>query len=247
MESQMRISIAQLAVTLDPADNLSRMLAVLDEARPGEWVAFPEGMLSGYAPDLDDFAARLDPTAIASGIEELRRKVAERRCYSVFGSATPSAAGWHNSVFVASPDGQLAVHHKIELAQLDRNHFAPGTSVTALDVGGVRCAVQACRELLFPLTWHSLKSAGATIIFHINNAIQPQDAIWRHVIVTRAVELGIFVCSVNNSAAPQALPSFLVSPAGEVLLESNCQREEVLTTVIDLRQAIPDLATRTDF
>ncbi len=248
-EAVLRITIAQLAVTLDPADNLARMLGVLDRAHPGDWVAFPEGMLSGYAPEREDFRALLDAQKIADGIADIRRKAAGRGCYCVFGTATPTPShdGWHNSVLIAAPDGRLLAHHKIELAALDRNHFLPGNSVSTAELGGLRFGIQACRELLFPLNWHSMKTAGAPIIFHINNAVQPQDAIWRHVIITRAVEFSIFVVSVNNCAPPQSLPSFLVSPAGSVILETACLHEEVLTAEIDPSEAICDLAARLDF
>ncbi len=61
-----------------------------------------------------------------------------------------------------------------------------------------------CRELLFPEQWRALKLQGAQLIFHINNAIQPQDAIWRRILITRALENQIYIVSVNNPASLQA-------------------------------------------
>lgn len=243
----MKITIVQRQVSDNLAANLARILAVLDTAQPLEWVVFPEGMLSGYAPEQADFTQRLDAAMIESGIQEIQNKVTCRQCYCVFGSVTFAAGQWHNSVLLLSPDERVQTHHKIELSELDQKHFAPGTRVTIYEVGGVRLGIQACRELLFPQTWGALKSAGAQIIFHINNAVQPHDSIWEHVLIARAVEYGIFVCSVNNGAPPQTLASYLISPAGRVVLRTECRRDQTLTAEINLNEAIADLSKRTDF
>jgi predicted amidohydrolase len=243
----MKTTIAQRQVSDNLGANLAGMLAVLDAAQPQEWVVFPEGMLSGYAPEQADFTQRLDTAMIESGIQEIQAKVKLQQCYCLFGSVTFAAGYWHNSVLLLGPDGTLQTHHKIELSALDQKHFTPGNRVTTYEVGGVRLGIQACRELLFPQTWGALKSAGAQIIFHINNAVQPHDFIWEHVLIARAVEYGIFVCSVNNGAPPQALASYLISPAGRVVLRTECQRDQTLTAEINLNEAIADLSNRTDF
>ncbi|MFN0120837.1 MAG: hypothetical protein ACKV2V_10075, partial [Blastocatellia bacterium] len=79
------------------------------------------------------------------------------------------------------------------------------------------------------------------------NAVQPHDFIWEHVLIARAVEYGLFVCSVNNGAPPQALASYLISPAGHVVLRTACQQDQTLMADINLREAIADLSNRTDF
>ncbi|HQR36076.1 MAG TPA: nitrilase-related carbon-nitrogen hydrolase, partial [Blastocatellia bacterium] len=80
-----------------------------------------------------------------------------------------------------------------------------------------------------------------------NNAIQPHDALWEHILITRAVEQSIFVCSVNNAAEPQALASYLIAPSGKVLLKTNAQQDQMLATEIDLDEVIADLTQRTDY
>jgi predicted amidohydrolase len=80
---------------------------------------------------------------------------------------------------------------------------------------------------------------GARLIVHVNNAIKPIDAVWEHVIVARAVENGVFVCSVNNAAAPQALASYVISPSGDVLLKTATQTEQVVSCDLDLAASGP--------
>jgi predicted amidohydrolase len=243
----MKISIAQLIVGRDIAANLNRMRAVLESAQPAEWVVFPEGTLSGYFPDDDGFMRSLNGQSIEAGIREIESIVRARRCNCIFGTATLADGSLRNSVVTVSADGQRNVYHKIELSGLDRRHFITGTASEVIRVGDLTFGVLACRELLFPAMWSRLKQAGAQVVFHINNAIQPHDRIWDHFFIARAIEQGLFVCSVNNGAPPQELASHLVAPSGQVLLKTKTGCDDLVSADINPADAIPDLALRTDF
>ncbi len=244
----MEIRLAQLAVGRDLAANLRRVLGVLGDSARDELVVFPEGMLSGYAPDDEHYSARLDAAAIERAIEDVRRRVGEVGCRCLVGSATWADGQWRNSVLLFDGPEAPRRYHKAELSRLDRRHFAPGPTAGAVFEGrGTAIGVLACRELLFPEAWSRLKAGGAAIVCHLNNALAPQDAVWSHLLIARAIEQSLFVCSVNNGAAPQALASFLVAPSGRVLLEAGVQQDQILTARIDPREAIADLATRTDY
>ena len=243
----MKISIAQLIVGRDIAANLSRIQPACEAARPGDLVVFPEGVLSGYFPDDDAFMRRLDAERIEAALGEIERVVRVRQCHCIFGSATLADGAWRNSVITATAEGQRHVYHKIELSGLDRRHFTPGSASGVMRVGDLTFGVLACRELLFPSMWSRLKQAGAQIVFHINNAIQPHDRIWNHILIARAIEQGLFVCSVNNGAPPQELASYLIAPSGQVLLKTQTGRDDCVSAVINPGEAIPDLASRTDF
>ncbi|NDD64909.1 MAG: carbon-nitrogen hydrolase family protein [Acidobacteria bacterium] len=243
----MKIRIVQLGVREELAANRARIEAAIDSAQADEWVVFPEGVLSGYFPERPDYTARLDAGKIATAIDEIERLVRARGCNCLLGTALPSAAGWHNSVILLTSTGDRHIHHKVELSALDRQVFAPGTAVTPYSVGGLKLGLQACRELLFPQTWGDLKAAGVQIVFHLNNAIQPHDALWEHILITRAIEQSIFVCSVNNGQEPQGLASYLIAPSGRVVLKTEVQRDQALAAEIDLNEVIPDLSRRTDY
>lgn len=243
----MKIRIVQLVVGEELAANRARMEAAIDAAEADEWVVFPEGVLSGYFPERPDYLARLDAGKITGAIDEIERLVQARRCHCLFGTALPSADGWHNSVLLLTSSGDRHRHHKVELSELDRQVFVPGTQVTPYTVGNLTLGLQACRELLFPQTWSALKTAGAQIVFHLNNAIQPHDALWEHILITRAIEQSVFVCSVNNGLEPQALASYLIAPSGRIVLKTEVQRDQTLTAEIDLNEVIPDLTSRTDY
>jgi predicted amidohydrolase len=247
-QASLEIRIAQLAVGRDLGENLRRMLEVLGASRTGELVVFPEGMLSGYAPAEEGYAAGLDARAIEDAIGTLRRRAAEAGCRCLFGSATRDAGGWRNSALLLDGSGEPRRYHKAELSGLDRRHFSPGPAAGELfDAGGVPVGVLACRELLFPGAWTRLKERGAKVIVHLNNALEAHDALWSHFFIARAIEQSVFVCSVNNGAAPQALPSVLVSPSGRVVLRTKLQEDEVIAARIDLGEVIGDLSSRADY
>jgi predicted amidohydrolase len=243
----MKIKVAQLVVRRDWRTNQARMLEVLNSAQADEWVVFPEGMLSGYFPDDPTYLPQLDMPSLTAAIAELKQVVMRQRCNCLFGTAWLQDNKWHNSVVALTQAGAQHLHHKVELSELDRRVFAAGSTTSAYSVGALTFGMQACRELLFPQTWSGLKAAGAQIVFHINNAIQPHDALWEHILITRAIEQSIFVCSVNNAAAPQALASYLIAPSGKVLLKTNAQQEQSLSAEINHAEVIADLSLRTDY
>jgi predicted amidohydrolase len=243
----MKIKIVQLAVQEKLALNQARMRTVLQDAQPGEWIVFPEGVLSGYFPGKADYLSSLDTQAIAQGVEEIQRLIIARKCNCLFGTAWLHEGQWHNSVVLLTSAGQRHLHHKVELSALDQKVFRPGRQATPYTVGNLTLGIQACRELLFPQTWSNLKAAGAQIIFHLNNAIEPHDALWEHILITRAIEQSIFVCSVNNGMAPQALASCLIAPSGKILLKTDLQQDQMLSAEINLSEVIRDLSQRTDY
>jgi predicted amidohydrolase len=244
----MRIRIAQFAIQRDLAHNLRHILGVLDGATGGEMVVFAEGALSGYAPKDPAYTDQLDAAAIEDAIETIRARVQAAGCRCLLGSATRDAHHWRNAVLMFDDDKDPARYFKAELSGLDRRHFEPGpVAGGVLPAGDATIGMVACRELLFPAAWTQMKNRGAQVVFHLNNAIEPHDALWTHVLIARAIEQSVFVCSVNNAAAPQALPSMLVAPSGRVILQAAVQAEQTLVAEIDPADAIADLATRTDY
>ena len=244
----MRIRMAQFAIYRDLTSNLRHILGVLRTSQPGEMVVFPEGALSGYAPKDPSYLDGLDATAIDDAIGRITTEANTIGCRCLVGSATKDGDHWRNAVLMFDGDAEPKRYFKAELSGLDRRHFEPGPAAGAVFAAGdATIGVVACRELIFPGVWMQLKSRGAQVVFHLNNAIEPHDALWSHLLIARAIEQGVFVCSVNNAAAPQRLPSMLIAPSGRVILQTEVQSDQVLRAEIDLSDVIADLPTREDY
>jgi len=227
----MRLNLVQFYVGHDTAQNKERILSALSSAQRDDWFVFPEGALTGYFPEESGFLKDTDPAVVDRAVRDIEREVRRRRCHCLFGTATFAGGMWYNSVILQSYTGEQQVYSKVEVSNLDRRHFAPGRDISVYTVAGVRLGVQVCRELVFPEPWLKLRRQGAQIVFHINNAIKPYK-VWEYVLITRALEHRLFVCSVNNAAPPQALTSYLVAPSGNLLLQAEEQVEQTLTYTI---------------
>ena len=155
------------------------------------------------------------------------------------GTARFVAGGWRNSAVFVAPAGEVRWYDKNTISAVDSRHFVAGEQLSVWEVDGVKVGVQICWELLFPGHWTQLKRAGAQVVFHLNNAVKPEDAFWEHVLLTRAFENRYFVGSVNNAAAPQTLPSYLIAPSAETLLSGELRVEQALSCELDLSQVEP--------
>lgn len=251
----MKIHLAQLVVENDVSVNFTKIQRVLAGVQSGEWVVFPEASLSGYSPDDPQYSSRLNAVEIEQAIVEIHDLVLARGCFCVLGTARQSKGlvrigrhgNWENAAVVLCPTGPAETYAKIQLSALDARHFRPGPFVPVFHIDGVRVGIQLCRELLFPNQWAQLRQAGVKMVIHLNNAIKPHDAIWEHVLITRALEHAMYVCSVNNAAPPQELTSYLVAPNGSILLKAKPQIEDVLTTNVDLADVVQNVGERRDF
>jgi predicted amidohydrolase len=230
----MRIVIAQIPVEREVARNVETIHSHLRRARPGDWIVFPEGALSGYFPDEEDYLANIGPADLERALEQLRAAVVRQGCHGVVGTARLVADEWRNSAVLMSPGGEVRWYDKNCLSAVDSRHFVAGDQLPVYEIDGVRVGVQICWELLFPEQWARLKRGGAQVVLHLNNAVKPEDALWSHVLHARAFENRYFVGSANNAASPQRLPSYLIAPSGEALLRSEPRAEQALSRELDL-------------
>ena len=229
----MKVRIAQLSVSKDIDANLDKVISVLQKSSSNEWVLFPEGMISGYYPEGATFLSQLNPDVIEKSIDKIEKIVHEKKLNCLVGSAIRLNGNWYNSTIFISPDKKI-IYRKNNLSMLDRNHFTAGGELKSYEADHLRFGIQMCRELTFPEQWKLLKKKGAQVIFHINNAIKAADGLREHVLIARAFENQVWVCSVNNASPPQKMSSMVIDPSGKVVWKSTPQKEEVHVEKLDL-------------
>lgn len=229
----MKIRIAQLIVSKDLQHNLEKITSVLESSIPNEWVLFPEGMISGYYPEEENFLEQLDINTIQKHITQIEKKVKEKNLHCLIGSALKDNNDWYNAVLFITSEKTI-IYKKNNLSTLDRKHFKEGNEINNYIIDEFNIGIQMCRELAFPEPWKLLKKKGAQVIFHINNAIKESDKMREHVLITRAFENQVWLCSVNNASPPQTMSSMIIDPFGKVIWQSAPQKEEIYTMDLDL-------------
>lgn len=187
----------------------------------------------------------LHPGEVAAALRVIKGEVDRLQCHCRAGTALSSGGGWHNAVAVFSHEAGHQPYLKMKAGSPENRFFTAGNSgqQPVYTLQGVKVGVNICREIVFPGIWSGLQKQGAQIVFHINNAIKPKDKVWRHLLITRAIENDFFVCSVSHCHPPQELASCVVAPSGRILAEAGIQQAATLAHEIDLR----DPALRIDF
>jgi N-carbamoylputrescine amidase len=258
------IALVQMAVGLDPAENVAKAVAGIGEGarRGAKVVCLPELFRSRYFCQREDAAhfdlaesvpgpttAALSRAARDAGVVVLG-PVFERRAAGVY----------HNSLVVIDSDGTPAglyrkMHIPDDPSYYEKYYFTPGDlGFRAFDTGAGRIGGLICWDQWYPEAARLTALAGASVLFyptaigwhpHEKEAFgrQQRDA-WRIVQQGHAIANGLYVASVNRVG--HEIPegggagiefwgsSFVCDPMGAVLAQATADREEILVAEVDL-------------
>jgi len=118
----MKIRMAQLAISPKISENLEKMLDIVGSAVEDEWIVFPEGMLSGYFPEKDDFIKSLDMDTLIEAEEKIVQAVIRRKCHCLFGTVTAKNREYFNSVVYIDAGGNKGIYCKNNFLSLSFHH-----------------------------------------------------------------------------------------------------------------------------
>lgn len=232
---EMKIKLAQLATSSDITNNKKRIIEVINNTNKDTVVIFPEGMLTGYYPEKENFVQNIDKPMLAPSIEEIAEVTMKSRCAVIFGSISFENGRAYNSSYLTYR-GNTQEYRKCNLSTLDRHHFHPGNKLEVYTILDATAGIQMCRENAFPEQWTYLKTLGAKVVFHPNNAVAKYDGKKRHLLISRAMENQIFVVSVNTFNESGPLPSLVINPYGDVIYEAPLHTEAIKELEIDLNE-----------
>ncbi len=260
----MRIALAQISSTPDPAENLAEVeKRTSDAASAGaRLVLFPEATMCCFGvrlgpvaePADGPWATRVREIAAASGVTV------------VAGMFTPSGDGRVRNTLLAVGGGVDAVYDKIHM--FDAFGFAesdtvePGTEPVTIDVDGVTVGLTTCYDVRFPGLYQHLADRGATVLLVPASwgAGAGKQEQWELLVRARALDTGSFVVACDQAdpttvgrehgRAPTGIGASLVAgPRGDVVAAA-AAAPELLVADVDPAQAettreqIPVLANR---
>jgi len=173
--SPQRITLAQIFVTENVAENAARMRAAFEVAvrDRAQWIFFPEGALSGY---YDGF----DQQEVAVEFDEICKLCRQHAITAVVGTCWKEDGKTYNELRIVNAQGELAGRYaKRCLTYSDAEQFAVGQGPLAQRVNGLVCGTLICNDLWVTpgftdgpnphLSWQQAK-AGAQVIFQAVNS-----------------------------------------------------------------------------
>lgn len=263
----MRIALAQILASTDPAANLTLVEQYARRAADAgaALVVFPEGTMSRFGVPLAPVAEPLDgPWADAV------RTIADRAGITVVaGMFTPAPDGRVTNTLLATGPGVEAHYDKIHLYDAfgfaESDSVAPGHEPVVITVDGVGVGLTLCYDVRFPSLYVELADRGAQLITVSASwgAGPGKLEQWTLLARARALDSTCFIAAVGQgypgdelaraSKAPTGVGGSLVaSPLGEVLASAGPDPELVVAdidvdSVPTVRETLGVLRNRSEF
>ncbi len=231
----MKIGLYPFASTSRIPENLEKICAAARlAARQGvRLLAFHECALCGYPP-LETTVDQLSPALIEQALAETAALAKTEGLYLAVGTVRYEAGSRYNSVAVFAPSGACRGYYdKSALWGWDLENFARGTLPGIFDIEGLRVGFRICFDVRFPEPFRALYRQKADLCFVSFSDTKPQPSperygIIRSHLVTRAVENGMAIASVNSLSACQTAPTAFFDRHGRALLEARPNEERLL-------------------
>lgn len=273
----MRTALLQLNSSDDPAANLPRTEALIDEA-------VGEGARFVLTPEVTNCvsSSRTRQQAVLQQQDEditlaaLRNKAAAHGIWLLIGSLalkTDDADGrFANRSFLIGPGGEIAAwYDKIHMFDVTVSEsesyresagYRPGNRMVLAETSFARLGLTICYDLRFPHLYRQLAQQGAQVIT-VPSAFSPVtgSAHWESLLRARAIETGAYILApaqTGKHATSEGKPrstyghSLVVAPWGDVLANGGVEQGIVtieldLTQVETARARIPAMTNETTF
>jgi len=262
-EAKFRIGLVQMSCSADPAENLEKAAAKVEEAaRAGaEVVCLPELFRSRYFCQKEDTATFDLAEAVPGPSTERLGEVAKRLGVAVVAPVFERrAAGvYHNSAAFLDESGRLAglyrkMHIPDDPAYYEKFYFAPGDlgfPVFPSRRGSVGTLI--CWDQWYPEAARLMALRGASVLFYptaigwhphekATHGAAQLDA-WVTIQRGHAIANGLYVAAVNRVGheKPEGEGagiefwgnSFVADPQGVLIARGSADREEILVAEID--------------
>jgi N-carbamoylputrescine amidase len=253
------VGLVQMRCDPDPAANLARAIAGIEEAarRGAAIVCLQELFRSQYFCQREDTAlfALAEPIPGPS-TDALGRAAAAQRVSVIASLFEKRAEGvFHNTAVLIGPDGGIGgVYRKMHIPDdplyYEKYYFAPGDKgFRAFATPVARVGALVCWDQWFPEAARLTALRGAEILFY-PTAIgwhpsekaeygEAQYGAWETIQRSHAIANGVFVAAVNRVGIEGGLEfwggSFVCDPFGRVLARAGHEREEVIVVRCDRR------------
>ncbi len=246
-DDRIKLTLIQMNSALSRDENVARACAFVDRAVAEEhpdMVVLPEFFNSPYVFQYRDYK-HIDWAEPDSGrtITRMREKAREHGIHLIATIYEEDGAGvYYDTAMVIAPDGRIVgKYRKVQPAavqSLEKIYFRYGSHFPVFKIGPWRVGLNICYDTFFPESARCSTLNGAELILVPFAA--PGRHFWKDVMVTRAMENGVYFAPCNKVGQEGEWVfggrSMIVSPSGEIQAEASDSEEAVISAVIERDQ-----------
>ncbi len=239
------VAVAQLDVALgDKEANVEKAVHYIAEATDegAEVICMPEYFNTGFGykdpVEMRDKLSRQAESIPGPTIQKLQQACKVNHLSAV-GSMVEAVQGkLYNTAFAISSSGELVnTYRKVHLFPAESQVVQRGSGWQAFEMGFGKAGIMTCYDAVFPEAARALALAGAQVVFHPANWMDPFLPQWRVATNARALENQVWMISVNRVGKDELFTYFgrsrIVDPYGNEVLECS-DGEELAVMKIDL-------------
>jgi len=255
---QIRVGLIQMACEPDPARNLQKALAQVEEAaRRGAQIICLQELFRSQYPCQSEDSRHFDLAEPIPGpsSEVLGKMAASRNVVVIAPIFERRAPGlYHNAAVVLDNTGRVAgryrkMHIPDDPGYYEKFYFAPGDlDFTSHRAGPLQIGVLICWDQWFPEAARLTAMSGAQVLFYPSAIGWTADMSqytrqrmydgWETIQRSHAIANGVFVAAVNRVGVEGDLEfwggSFVCDPFGEVIARASHSGEEILLADCEL-------------
>ena len=260
LDSLIKIALVQTAASNDPASNLKKAAAKIEEAarKGARIICLEEFFLTPYFPQTEKTKYfRWAETIPGPTVDYLSKVAKQKKVALIVPIFEKRARGvYHNSAAVIDQEGKLlGTYRKMHIPDdpgfSEKFYFTPGdTGFKVFKTQGVKIGVLICWDQWFPEAARMAALAGAEILFYPTaigydrkekaKVVADQRSAWETVQRAHAIANGIFVAVPNRVGREGKLifwgNSFVSDPFGKIIAKADSSKEQILFADCDLSQ-----------
>ncbi|MGO4890238.1 carbon-nitrogen family hydrolase [Anaerobacillus sp. MEB173] len=244
----MKISVYQMDIVAgNPEENRKKVKAWAEKVvkeENSDTLVLPEMWTTAYT--LEDLKTIADDEKQVT-IDFLSGLASEHQVNIIGGSIAQKVGDKiYNRAVVFNRSGELIYQYdKIHLVpMLDEHLYLEGgqTGAEVFELEGVKMGLIICYDMRFPELARSLALEGAQVLFILAEWPSARVNHWKALQIARAIENQMYIVSANRVGVHDGVEfcghSMFVDPWGDVLLQGTENKEETLTTELDLQKVL---------
>ncbi len=178
----------------DASANRKKYAEMLSSVEFTDVILLPEMFTTGFSMRSNELKETMDGPSV-----EWMKNVACQKSAVVAGSLIIRDGKDNYNRFVwVTPDGKTATYDKRHLFSMgeEHRHYSPGKERLILEYKGWRICPLICYDLRFPV-W-SRNAGDYDLLLYLANFPSPRHAVWKNLLVARAIENQSWCIGVNR-------------------------------------------------